>query len=128
MALVIKWSVILIGIVIIVMNLFNLAKRRLTPVLGVSWCIFAVLMLVLGSVLRLSELGKYMSNEAAFVLIIVMWAVILAFYHISLQISDLVDKTNELTMQVSLLNSENVRMMREMQGRENRKDASGEEN
>lgn len=115
MGLVIRWSIVLIGIVIIVMNLFNLARRRLTPVLGVSWSIFAVLMLVFGAVLKLSELERYMSIRAAVILILVMWAVIFAFYHISIQISDLVDKTNELTMQVSLLNSENVRLIREMQ-------------
>ena len=120
MGLFIKWSIILIGIVIIVMDLFNLAKRRLTPVLGVSWSIFAVLLVVFGSVLQLSEVERYMSVRAAVILVLVMWAVIFAFYHISIQISDLVDKTNELTMQVSLLNSENVRMIREKQQDEKR--------
>lgn len=115
---VIKWSIILIGAAMLALNLINLAKRRLTPVLGVSWSIFAVLMLLFGSVLHLSELGRYMSPRSALILILVMLAVIFAFYHISIQISDLVDKVNELSMQVSLLNSENVRMHRIMNGDE----------
>ena len=114
---VIRWSVILLGIGIFVLNLFTLARRRMTPVLSVSWSIFAVLMLVFGSVVQLSELDRYISPKAAMVLILVMYAVIFAFYHISTQISELVDKTNELTMQVSLLNSENVRLIREMRQR-----------
>ena len=120
---VIKWSIILIGAVILVLNLFNLARRRLTPVIGVSWSIFAVLMLLFRSVLQLSELNKYMSLKAAVILILVIFAVIFAFYHLSIQISDLVDKINELNMQVSLLNAENARLNRA--GRQ--EDGSGRE-
>lgn len=115
---VVRWSIILIGGFLFIMNLFTLARRRMTPVLSVSWCIFAVLLLVFGSVLRLSELDRYMSLGVVLVLILAMCAVIFSFYHISTQISDLVDKTNELTMQVSLLNSENARLNRELRQKE----------
>lgn len=115
---IVRWSIILIGVALFIFNLFTLARRRMTPMLSVIWSIFAVLLLVFGSVLHLTELGRYMSFSVVIILILAMCAVIFAFYHISTQISDLVDKTHELTMQVSLLNSENVRLIREMRQRE----------
>ncbi len=125
---VVKWSIVLIGAVVFILNLVTLARRRMTPMLSVIWSIFAVLMLVFGFSLRLSELNRYMSPTVAFILIVAMCAVIFTFYHISTQISELVDKTNELTMQVSLLNSENVRLIREMRQREQEKAAVTEKN
>ena len=115
---VVKWSIVAIGAAVFVINLFSLARRRMTPMLSVLWSLFAVLMLVLGFTLRLSELGGLMSPTVAVVLIIALCGVVFTFYHMSTQISELVDKTNELTMQVSLLNSENVRMLREMRQKE----------
>ena len=127
MGYIVKWSIILIGCVIFILNLFTLAKRRMTPVLSVIWSVFALLLLIFGSVLHLSELGRYMSPMVAVILIVAICAVIFTFYHISTQISDLVDKTNELTMQVSLLNAENVRLIREMRQRGNEAADTGKE-
>lgn len=110
----VKWSIVAIGGVLFVMNLFSLARRRMTPTLSVFWSVFAVLFLVFGFALQLTELGSYMSPVVAVILIVAMCGVIFTFYHVSTQISELVDKTNELTMQVSLLNAENVRLIREM--------------
>ena len=121
---VVKWCVIAIGAAVFVLNLFSLAKRRMTPVLSVAWSIFAVLLLVLGFTLHLSELNALMSPPVALLMIIAMLGVIFTFYYVSTQISELVDKTNELTMQVSLLNSENVRLIRELRQREAAKAAA----
>lgn len=127
MGAVVKWSIILIGVMLFMLNLFSLARRRMTPMLSVIWSIFAVLLLVFGSVLHLSVLSSLMSPTVAVILIIALCAVIFAFYHISAQISDLVDKTNELTMQVSLLNAENVRLNRERRQLECEKSCAAEE-
>lgn len=114
MGLIVKWSVVAIGAGVFVLNLFSLARRRMTPMLSVIWSVFAVMMLVLGFSLHLTVLDSLMSAPVAVLLVLAMCAVIFSFYHVSTQISELVDKTNELTMQVSLLNAENVRMIREM--------------
>ena len=114
MGLIVKWSVVAIGAGVFVLNLFSLARRRMTPMLSVIWSVFAVMMLVLGFSLHLTVLDSLMSAPVAVLLVLATCAVIFSFYHVSTQISELVDKTNELTMQVSLLNAENVRMIREM--------------
>lgn len=123
----VKWSVVAIGAALFIMNLFSLARRRMTPVLSVVWSLFSLIMLVIGFVLRLSELARYVSAPVAVLLILATCGVIFTFYHISTQISELVDKTNELTMQVSLLNSENVRLIRELQQKELEDRASASE-
>jgi hypothetical protein len=115
---VVKWSIVLIGGGLFVLNLFTLAKRRMTPMLSVIWSIFAVMLLLFGCSVRLSELDAYMSPTVAVILILALCGVIFTFYHVSTQISDLVDKVNELNMQVSLLNAENVRAVRERRQKE----------
>ena len=110
----VKWSIVALGLILFVLNLFSLARRRMTPTLSVIWSVFAVMLLILGGVVRLSELNSYMSAPVAVILVLAMFSVVFSIYHISTQISELVDKTNELTMQVSLLNSENVRLIRKM--------------
>ena len=111
---IVRWSIIVIGAVLFVLNLFSLARRRMTPTLSVIWSIFSLFLLVLGSILHLTELGSLMSPTTAVLLILALCGVIFTFYHVSTQISELVDKTNELTMQVSLLNAENVRLLRQV--------------
>ena len=115
MGTIIKIYMVVAGLVIFGLNLFSLARRKMAPTFSVVWSIFAVMIIVLGFALRLSALMSIMSLSVAVLLLFCATCAILSVYLISLELSELIARNHELTMQVSLLNEENRRFRRKLE-------------
>ena len=117
MGLTVKAFMVVIGLGLFIINLFSLGRRSVSPTFGVVWSIVALLLLLLGLILRLDRLEQYMSWAAVIGILIGADTLLVGGYAISMQLSELISRNQELIMQVSLLNEENSRLRMEDEGR-----------
>lgn len=110
MGSVMKGFLIVLGLVIFFSNLDALAKRKMYPTFSVAWSTIAIVLVALGAVLRLDRLGDYMSWRAVALIMMGSAFVLGSVYISSVQISGLMSRNQELTMQVALLNEEMSRL------------------
>lgn len=99
-----------LGLVIFFSNLDALAKRKMYPTFSVAWSLISIVLVALGVVLRLDLLELYMSWRAVALIMLGSTFVIGSVYISSVQISGLLSRNQELTMQVALLNEEMSRL------------------
>ena len=116
MGLTVKAFMVVIGLGLFIINLFSLGRRSVSPTFGVVWSIVALLLLLLGLILRLDRLEQYMSWAAVIGILIGADTLLVGGYAISMQLSELISRNQELIMQVSLLNEENSRLRMEDEG------------
>lgn len=108
---VLRYVMIIAGILLMSVTVVSLAKRKMTEPFCLAWGFFSVLILLGGILLRPTGLSNYISTTGLILVILIGALLIAALYFVSRQISDLARKNQELTMQVSLLNQENERVL-----------------
>lgn len=99
------------GVIILVKTICSLAKRRLKEQFCLLWGLISFLLILAGLFLRPTLWSEYISSEGTVIILIAAGCVIWCLYFLSLQISVLSRKNQELAMQVSLLNQENERIL-----------------
>lgn len=98
------------GIVLLVLTTHSLAKRVLTESLSLFWGIIAVLFILAGLLLAPVEWNRYISSKALVIIVLGMFVTLAGLYYLSIQMSYLIRKNQELAMQVSLLNQEHEKI------------------
>lgn len=116
--MILKVLMIDFGIFLLIMDLFMYARQKLTDVIGLGWAIVSLALLVAGIVVSLDDVCYLWSGAKNIVLLMfAVFAVIILFlFKISMAVSVVVVKNQELAMQVSLLNQENERILQELKG------------
>lgn len=116
--MILKVLMIDFGIFLLIMDLFMYARQKLTDGIGLGWAIVSLALLVAGIVVSLDDVCYLWSGEKNIVLLMfAVFAVIILFlFKISMAVSVVVVKNQELAMQVSLLNQENERILQELKG------------
>ena len=113
-AAIVKACVILMGIGIMIVTFVLHAKKKLTVNLAVTWELLGIAAILSGAVPRFSGWSSRIGLGSLVVLLItalVLWGV----YQMTIQISSLLMKNQELAILVSLLNQENERILRELE-------------
>ena len=110
MNVVVKIFLIVLGLLLFTLNMSAMSRRKMRPSIGVLWSLVAVIAVVAGIVLRLDKLELYMSWTALIAVLLGTSALVFGFYISALNISELRNQTQELFMQVALLNEENSRL------------------
>jgi hypothetical protein len=100
---------------LLIVSLQSLARRRLTEPFCMAWGLFSILLIIGGILLHPDELDRYISSEGMVLFLLIGAVIIAAGYFMSRQVSELVQKNQELTMQISLLNTEYERLLRELE-------------
>lgn len=100
-------TLISIGAFFLVLSVGSLARRRMTEPICLMWGFISIMLIVGGTFLHPTEIENYISPIGALLLLNVVVCVLVGAYFISVQVSILTRKCNELAMQVSLLNQEN---------------------
>ncbi len=108
---ILRCVMIIAGIYLMGVTVIALAKRKLTEPFCLAWGFFSLLLILGGILLRPTGLSQYISTTGLIIVLLVGLVFILALYFVSRQISDLARKNQELTMQISLLNQENERVL-----------------
>lgn len=114
MGLVLRISMILGGIIITVRILKALARRRMIEVYSVSWELFSIFLILAGILIRPVVMERYIGWPFFILLLIFAVIAIAGLLRITEHLSDLLRKSTEMEMQISLLNEENYRLKRSL--------------
>ena len=114
--MILKVLMIGFGIFLLIMDLFMYARQKLTDGIGLGWAIVSLALLVAGIGVSLGGVCYLWGGAKNIVLLMfAVFAVIILFlFKISMAVSVVVVKNQELAMQVSLLNQENERILQEL--------------
>lgn len=114
-AAIVKACVILMGIGIMIVTFVLHAKKKLTVNLAVTWELLGIAEILSGAVPRFSGWSSRIGLGSLVVLLITALLVLWGVYQMTIQISSLLMKNQELAILVSLLNQENERILRELE-------------
>lgn len=109
-----KIALILTGLWIMGKTFHLHSVKKLTVNLAVAWEVIGIGLLLIGAVPVLSSWTNHIGQGTMIAVFLVGVVTVWSGYELSIQISSLLMKTQELAMQVSLLNQENERIMKEL--------------
>lgn len=115
------------GILVMMETVLSLSQRKLREQFCVLWGIVSVLLVVSGIFLRPTVWGQYISETGTILVILSALCLIGCLFFLSVHISVLGRKTQELAMHVSLLNHENERILAELERLVGEKEKDGPE-
>lgn len=104
-----------IGAVLLVKVVSSLARRKMTESFALIWGVMALLCVIAGMLVRPVLLNSYISAIGMILIMMAVLCVIVGAYFISLRISELMRKTQELSINVTLLYDENLRLMKQVE-------------
>ena len=114
-AVIVKTCVILVGIGIMAITFVLHAEKKLTVNLAVTWELLGIAAILSGAVPKFSGWSSRLSLGSLVVLLMAALLVLWGVYQMTIQISSLIMKNQELAIQVSLLNQENERILKELE-------------
>lgn len=92
-----------------------LAKRKMTDHFCLTWAFLAVLIGLAGILLQPSQIEHYISWRGMILGMIVLVGIIGSLWFLSMQVSILMRKNQELAMQTSLLNQDYMTLIRRVE-------------
>jgi len=93
----------------------SLAKRKMTDHFCLAWAFLAVLIGLAGILLQPSQIEHYISWRGMILGMIVLVGIIGSLWFLSMQVSSLMRKNQELAMQTSLLNQDYMTLIRRVE-------------
>ncbi len=99
------------GIVLLVITFLSYAKRKMTAEIGLLWVFFSILIIVTGAVPDCLVFVGQIRKSVAIVLFCVVFFILLILLYLSIVISRLLRRNQELAIQVSLLIHDNERIL-----------------
>lgn len=116
--LMIRLILMTIGVVLLVVTIFSLARRKMTETFCLVWGVLAVMFVMAGIFLQPTLWSVYISTTGTIILLIALICVIWCAFFMTMQLSILSRKNQELAMQVSLLNNENAKILEKLSSME----------
>ena len=112
---VLRLFVIVAGAYMFLKAILSLAKRKMTEPFCLAWVVLSALMILSGILLNPSQLDGYISTRGLILIIIIVSGILWGLWFISTQVSILKRRNQELAMQVSLLNNDCEKILRELE-------------
>ena len=112
---VLRLFVIVAGAYMFLNAILSLAKRKMTEPFCLAWVVLSALMILSGVLLNPSQMKRYVSTRGLVLTIIIVSGVLWGLWFISTQVSILKRKNQELAMQVSLLNNDYEKIIKELE-------------
>ena len=110
-----KAFIIILGVVLLMKAVFSLAKRKMTEPFCLAWALLSTLMIFSGVLLNPSQLDRYISTRGLVLIIIVVSGILWGLWFISTQVSILKRRNQEMAMQISLLNNDCEKILKELE-------------
>lgn len=123
MEIVYKCIVIVTGIVLLILNLRNIAKKKMDIGIGSWWTIMAIIVVVFGAVFDFNSLLRMVNVRNLTLIYLLAVSLMVALYLYGMHITQLKKRSEELAMWVSL-----ARSLKEKQEAAEQKGDGGEEN
>lgn len=115
MGILLKIFVIVLGCCLLLMALLSLAKRRMTELFCLAWGVLSALMIIAAVLLKPYHLEYFISVRTLFMIMTIIIGIVWGMWFISTQVSLLMRKNQELAMQISLLNQDNEKILKELE-------------
>ena len=80
-----------------------------------AWALLSALMILSGVLLNPSQLDRYVSGRGLVLIIIIVSGVLWGMWFISMQVSLLKRRNQEMAMQISLLNNDCEKILKELE-------------
>ena len=112
---VLRLFVIVAGVYMFLKAILSLAKRKMTEPFCLAWAVLSALMILSGILLNPSQLDGYISTRGLSLIIIIVSGILWGLWFISTQVSILKRRNQELAMQISLLNNDCEKILRELE-------------
>ena len=112
---VLRLFVIVAGAYMFLKAILSLAKRKMTEPFCLAWAVLSALMILSGILLNPSQLDGYISTRGLILIIIIVSGILWGLWFISTQVSSLKRRNQELAMQISLLNNDCEKILRELE-------------
>ena len=105
MEIVYKCIVIVTGIVLLILNLRNIAKKKMDIGIGSWWSIMAIIVVVFGAVFDFNSLLRMVNVRNLTLIYLLAVSLMVALYLYGMHITQLKKRSEELAMWVSLARS-----------------------
>ncbi len=112
---VLRLFVIVAGAYMFLKAILSLAKRKMTEPFCLAWAVLSALMIFSGILLNPSQLDGYISTRGLILIIIIVSGILWGLWFISTQVSILKRRNQELAMQISLVNNDCEKILRELE-------------
>ena len=112
---VLRLFVIVAGAYMFLKAILSLAKRKMTEPFCLAWAVLSALMILSGILLNPSQLDGYISTRGLILIIIIVSGIVWGLWFISTQVSILKRRNQELAMQISLVNNDCEKILRELE-------------
>ncbi|MDK2809209.1 MAG: hypothetical protein PWP24_1946 [Clostridiales bacterium] len=112
-----RLGLIIFGCLLLFATFYAFSCKRFTEMMGLGWAGFSIVIALLGIIPGLAvweSVAKLPGIELFFILFI---SAVVGIFSICMMLSSLAMKNQELAMQVSLLNQENERILKELSKR-----------
>ena len=119
---VLRLFVIVAGAYMFLKAILSLAKRKMTEPFCLAWVVLSALMILSGILLNPSQLDGYISTRGLILIIIIVSGILWGLWFISTQVSILKRRNQELAMQISLLNNDCEKILKELKKLQREKD------
>lgn len=110
---VLRLFVIVAGAYMFLKAILSLAKRKMTEPFCLAWAVLSALMILSGILLNPSQLDGYISTRGLILIIMIVSGILWGLWFISTQVSILKRRNQELAMQISLVNNDCEKILRE---------------
>ena len=117
---IIQYILILMGVLMQIVTVNFLARRKMVESFCLAWGLIGLILMLAGVYLRPTEVGRYLSPMGLVLAVMIGFCVVYASYFMSIKISELLRRNQELAMQVSLLNQENQQILKKLEQLEDR--------
>lgn len=112
---VLRLFVIVAGTYMLLKAILSLAKRKMTEPFCLAWAVLSALMILSGILLNPSQLDGYISTRGLILIIMIVSGILWGLWFISTQVSILKRRNQELAMQISLVNNDCEKILRELE-------------
>lgn len=112
---VLRLFVIVAGAYMFLKAILSLAKRKMTESFCLAWAVLSALMILSGILLNPSQLDGYISTRGLILIIMIVSGILWGLWFISTQVSILKRRNQELAMQISLVNNDCEKILRELE-------------
>ncbi len=106
---------IIAGVYMLCKTVASLAKRKMHDSFCLVWGVVSVSIILAGIILRPDHINEYISITGLILVLIIFFCGLYAAFFVSVRISELMRKNQELAIQVSLLNQENEVLIKDIQ-------------
>lgn len=115
MGIYVKLFFIVLALFLLGRTWVSLAKRKMTDHFCLAWAFLAVLIGLAGILLQPSQIEHYISWRGMILGMIILVGIIGSLWFLSMQVSILMRKNQELAMQTSLLNQDYMTLIRRVE-------------